>query len=66
MAGQNVIRDSDDEDSDDPTAANPPLPTVPISSTEIGKVEVESSAPKQLRQSGEPSTGSTGTVNLYS
>lgn len=59
MAGQNVIRDSDDEDSDDPTAANPPLPTVPISSTEIGKVDVESSAPKQLRHSGEPSTGST-------
>ncbi|MCJ1463445.1 hypothetical protein MMC07_002052 [Pseudocyphellaria aurata] len=58
MAGQIIIRDSDDEDEDD-TAANPALSATAISSIEIGKTEVESSALKQLQHSGEHSTGST-------
>lgn len=64
MAGQIIIRDSDDEDEDD-AAANPALSATSISSIEIGKIEVESPAPKQLQHSGEHSTGSTGIVNLH-
>lgn len=65
MAGNIEIRDSDDEDSDD-VANNPPLPAAAISSMEIGNVDLESSAPKHLQHSGEPSTASTGTImNLF-
>lgn len=64
MAGKSVIRDSDDEDSDD-DAAYLPLPAPVILSMEIGKFGVESSAPNHLQHSGEPSTGSTGIVNLF-
>lgn len=62
MAGQNVIRDSDDEDADAATT-NPSLPAAAIS-LELCQVGLESSAPRHLQHSGEPSTGSTGAVNL--